>query len=229
MRRVGTFPAFFSRERMCGSLIVLALFLFSAGPAMAHKVTVFAWVEGDRVHTESKFSRGRPVKQGRVIVYDLQGKKLLEGKTDEQGSFSFPVPQKTAMKIAMEAGTGHRAEWTVEADEVGGAASATSGQTAPETDARTSVAGLGPGAGNGSALTAGEVREIVDQALDRKLAPVIRMLAETRDRGPSVTEVIGGLGWILGLAGLATWLQSRKKRDGMDGKPPGSGHGSGKT
>jgi len=169
--------------------------------SFAHKVTVFAWVEGDRVHTESKFSRGRMVNQGRIVVYDFQGKKLLEGATDEQGRFSFPVPKKTGLKIELEAGTGHRAEWIVEAEEVGGEASPV--LTEPD----VSPAAVDP-------ATASEIRRVVEEALDRKLDPVIRMLLETRDPGPSVTEIFGGIGYILGLAGVAAWFQSRKKRGG---------------
>ena len=44
-------------------VIIALLILFSlAGPAAAHKVIVFAWVNGNTIHTESKFSGGRKVK-----------------------------------------------------------------------------------------------------------------------------------------------------------------------
>ena len=36
-----------------------ALLLLLAAQPLAHNVTVFAWVEGDTVHVESKFSGGR--------------------------------------------------------------------------------------------------------------------------------------------------------------------------
>ena len=67
--------------------------------AHAHRVTIFAWVEGDIVHTESKFSGGKKVKHSPVEVYDNLGNKILEGKTDGDGKFSFKVPKKTAMKM----------------------------------------------------------------------------------------------------------------------------------
>ncbi len=56
---------------------------------MAHKVMIFAWVQGDKIFTESKFSGGKLVKGGDVIVYDLEGNQLLEGQTDDKGEFSF--------------------------------------------------------------------------------------------------------------------------------------------
>ena len=102
------------------ALILLTIICtFSTGPVMAHRVTIFAWVEGDKIFTESKFSGGKLVKGGEVIVYNLTGKQLLEGKTDDQGEFSFKIPKMTGMKIVLQAGMGHRGEWTIPASELG--------------------------------------------------------------------------------------------------------------
>ena len=84
------------------------LFFLCAANASAHKVIVFAWVEGDTVYTESKFNGGKKVKGGQITVTDLQGSPLLTGQTDDQGKFSFRLPQKTAMKVELIAGMGHR-------------------------------------------------------------------------------------------------------------------------
>ena len=52
--------------------LLAALFLACAlaAPASAHRVSIFAWVEGDMIRTESGFASGRPVKQGTVEVRD---------------------------------------------------------------------------------------------------------------------------------------------------------------
>lgn len=84
----------------------------------AHGVSVFAWVEGDTVYVESKFSGGKKVKAGKIIVTDLQGTELLKGTTNENGEFSFKVPKKTDLKIVLLAGMAHRAEWTVPLAEI---------------------------------------------------------------------------------------------------------------
>jgi len=52
----------------------------TAQSVFAHKVTIFAWKEGDTVFTESQFSGGKRVNNGRIEVYDYQGGKILEGK-----------------------------------------------------------------------------------------------------------------------------------------------------
>ena len=94
------------------------LLLISSAPAEAHRVNLFAWVEGNTIHVECKFSGGRHVNAGKIIVLDSEGGQLLSGMTNENGDFSFKIPKKTDLKIILEAGEGHRAEWTIGAAEI---------------------------------------------------------------------------------------------------------------
>lgn len=84
---------------------------------------------------------------------------------------------------------------------------------APITDAK--ISGSGP-------VSAEEVRGIVDAALnaqtdrfnallDARLSPLRRQLAEMRTGGPGVREIVGGMGWFAGLAGLALYFRSRRR------------------
>ncbi len=94
------------------------LLFFGIGPGHAHRVNLFAWVEGDTVYVESKFSGGKGVKEGKIIVTDPEGNELLTGTTNENGAFSFKVPKKTELKIVLATGTGHGAQWTIAAGEI---------------------------------------------------------------------------------------------------------------
>ena len=98
--------------------LVIGLLWIRIEPVEAHRVNLFAWVEGDTVYAESKFSGGRRVNAGKITVLDSQGTELLSGTTNEKGEFSFKVPQKTELKIVLVAGTGHKAEWTISANEI---------------------------------------------------------------------------------------------------------------
>jgi nickel transport protein len=189
----------------------LAVFLsLAAGPVRAHKVMIFAWVEGDTVHTESKFSGGKTVKRGKIIVYDLEGNQLVEGNTDKQGRFSFSIPKKTTLKVVLNAGMGHRAEWTIpveETDEViskhsnSGITQETSA-TVPKKE-RESIPEC--------VVSAGEIQIVVEKALDKKIEPIMNILAESCDQGPSVTDILGGIGYILGLVGIGTYFHYRRR------------------
>ena len=72
---------------VCLGLIALA------SPALAHRVLVFAFAQGDTIHTESNFVGSGAVQKGEVQVQDKDtGKVLVTGTTDEQGKFAFKIP-----------------------------------------------------------------------------------------------------------------------------------------
>jgi nickel transport protein len=90
-------------------LILLALGSgVMGGTALAHKVNLFAYVEAGTVYTESYFSDGRPVENGQVSVFDSQDRLLLEGATDKEGLFRFPVPKVDDLTIVLDATMGHK-------------------------------------------------------------------------------------------------------------------------
>ncbi len=245
-------------------LLSALLALGGTAPASAHRVTVFAWVEGGVVRTQSQFSRTSKVHNGSIEVFDAaSGERLLTGTTDDQGEFSFPVPEAARergsdLRVALKAGEGHAGEWIVPASEymsqaapvqsgpakatksAGTANPANTGETsntlgqnmiaqlggshpamAPDRTADTGLAGGSASPGRAADLPSQStdaqaleqvVEQAVDRALERRLAPVTRMLAAQVQAGPSLSEIVGGLGWLVGLAGIGAWLAARKKK-----------------
>jgi nickel transport protein len=98
--------------------IAIMIVLLGSTAAMAHKVNVFAYVEGGKVYTESYFPDGSPVVGGKVLVYDSQNKLLLEGVTDKAGLFSFDVPKVDDLTIVIEATMGHKNSFKLKKAEV---------------------------------------------------------------------------------------------------------------
>ena len=104
----------------------MALCLVFAGSsfASAHRVNIFAFVDGDAVQVECGFNRSQKVKQGTVEVFDATtGARLLQGTTDDNGVFRFPVTAELReaghdLNIRIIAGEGHQNDWTVAADEL---------------------------------------------------------------------------------------------------------------
>jgi nickel transport protein len=190
-----------------GGILMLVCLLVPT-TAMAHKVTVFAWVEGNTVHTESKFSGGRVAKDSRIEVYDTEGQKLLEGRTDDQGRFTFQAPRQEALRIVLIAGTGHRNEWRVAAEEFTDAPSAPPASVT--TGAMPQPASTGQAESGTLTVSPVELQALIEQALDRKLAPIMHRLVAL-DKGPSLSDIIGGIGYIIGLVGLGAYIHSRRK------------------
>lgn len=210
-------------SRVSWSMIFLLAVMFtSASRIAAHRVILFAYAEGDMVFTESYFSDGKRCQGSRIEVFDTFGNKLLEGKTDEKGQFSFKPPKKTDLKIVLTASMGHKDEYTIPAGELRGEA---------EGKSLASESHKAPkkvfGAGNGSSareLTPREVeqiRTVVEEALNEKLKPVMRLLSEHQRHGISFVQVMGGIGFIFGIMGIILYFRSRRGR-----WTEGASHGS---
>lgn len=209
----------------CKPVLVLAflsLSLLWSVPAHAHKVTIFAWVEGDMVHTQSKFSGGRRVKNAPVEVYDARGRKLLEGRTDDRGEFTFKSPGKGPLRIVLIAAMGHKAHWTLSAKELAGSAqpSATASppQTAPAVETHSSADSAPAAPALSNAELQATVQTAVEKALDKKLKPVIELLVGAQNPDPSFKDIVGGLGYILGLVGVGAYFNYRRRGTGPDAK-----------
>ncbi|GAB4556014.1 MAG: hypothetical protein Tsb0017_09490 [Geothermobacteraceae bacterium] len=99
-------------------MVTLLLGLISATPALAHKVNLFAYVEGGRIYTESYFPDGKPVKNGTVEIRDSSDVLLTTGTTDEEGLFSCPVPKIDALTIVIKASMGHRNSYQLKKPDV---------------------------------------------------------------------------------------------------------------
>lgn len=223
----------------------LALLAVLAAPALAHRVNVFAYVEGNDVVVECSYSRSERVRFGDVEIFDAaSGAALLAGKTDEKGEFRFPVPPavraaKADLRIVLKAGEGHQNSTEVKAAEylsatptaaqdAAAATPATPAVSATVNPPAAPVAAAGPvvaatapvqtvsqTSGQGAsapALDAAALERIVEAAVEKKIAPLRAILVAEKEKGPGLTEIVGGLGWLVGLAGIAAYFAAKGKK-----------------
>ena len=221
-------------------LVGAFLLLGQASPALAHRVNIFAWVEGGAIRCESSFSSGNPTREAKVTAR-LAGSNTVMGTavTDAKGRCALPItPELRAAKadlvIEVQAGEGHRNTWTMPAEEYLAApvlesAAATSAAPAPPaTSPATPQAALGTapaqsapkaatpapsaaGPSAGAAIDEAALRRIVAEAVAEQVAPLRHSLAAMQSGGPRMSEVAGGIGYIVGLAGIALWARSRRR------------------
>ena len=205
---------------------VFLLFLFfplvlvlAPRPGSCHRINVFCWVEGGRITCEAKFTPGGPVKRGRIFVYSGKtGEKLLTAATDQHGRATFDIPEKARkngwdLKVVCNAEMGHKNFWIVRADEFlpgeSGAPPAAgdgAGKTVEKDVEQGSVKRPGP--------SSRELETVFSRILDARLAPIRRDIAELKEKPVSLQDVLGGLGYIFGMAGVAFYfLGRREKRD----------------
>lgn len=201
-------PSAFAATAVCLTV------LWTAAPADAHRVNIFAYVDGNDVVVECGFNRSAKVKQGSVEVFDAgTDTKLLEGRTDDDGKFRFPIPAADirsgrGLRIHINAGEGHQNDWIIDAAELGGASPSVA-PAKPSAVPVSSAATPDPLA-RGDWATPEDVERIVDKALNARLAPINRLLAEQTEAGPRLADIIGGIGWIFGLAGVAAYFRRRR-------------------
>jgi len=175
----------------------------------AHKVNIFAYVEGDKVYTESYFNDGKMCVDSKIEVFNNQGNKLLEGLTDEEGMFSFKIPSEDVidgdLKVVLTASMGHRAEYVIPTNELRGIAGLIKEKF------EEPVPAVSPEI---SSFDLKEIQLLIEDALDKKLEPIMREMREikkSQEDKVSPTEIIGGIGYIIGIFGIVAYFLSRKR------------------
>lgn len=180
-------------------LLLLSSLLLLPIQAEAHKIHVFAWSSGDTVTVESSFSGNKPLLHGKIIVKNNKsGSILLQGNGDDKGIFSFNIPpeakkQKADLLIVVSGSEGHQGEWLVPATEY------LLENTIPETDHLPNI-------------NSAKLRQMIKEILAQELGPIKRSLAQNKQQKPGFRDIVGGIGYLLGLAGLTAWLRNRKPK-----------------
>jgi nickel transport protein len=95
------------RVSMHRLLAFLCAIIF-AGPAAAHDLGATTKVRDGRVELEAYFDDDKPARGAQVVVNDLSGNVIAQGRTDQEGRWSFAVPGQASYEITVDAGDGHR-------------------------------------------------------------------------------------------------------------------------
>ncbi len=201
---------------LVASMLVLADVPF----AWAHKVNMFAFAEGAEIYVEGYFSDGKRARNSAVKVYDSQDRLLVEGRTDDEGQFTFPIPVEDDLRISLDAGMGHRTEYRLSRAELSGgledgtvaqvAAAALAGgpsgaraeqQGAPAADSVSETACPA----SGGAVDEAAIRRAVGEAI----RPLMRSISELQERR-GFSDIVGGIGFIVGIVGLFFYFKAKR-------------------
>lgn len=193
--------------------IGLVLVLLVGSKGLAHKVNIFAYAERGMVYTESYFNDGRKVIDSTVEVFDVQNNRLLlTGETDKDGEFSFQIPLATGLRIVLTASMGHKNEYLLTEDEVRDAMGmAKLPEKAPAEKREIEKRQAPPE--RATQISDDQLQILVERAVENKTAPIMKKLLriEEQMQKPSLQDIIGGLGYILGLMGVVIYFKYRKK------------------
>jgi len=194
------------------SFLFSLLFLFTlAFPARAHHLRVFAYSSGREIVVTASFGHNRPAEESRVTVTNNKGTLLFQGRTDTSGQLRFPRPklsQNDKLVITVNGGPGHQGSWTLTPKDLGNANARV--KQAVKKDLPDKVATRLV-----SSLTTDErqyLAGLVSEAVAREIEPLKAMMARQMETGPSLQNIIGGIGWIIGLGGLLDLWKTCKKQ-----------------
>ncbi len=212
--RSETMPRMRRRKPQRRYLLILlcVIGLLTCMPLQAHRLKVFATAEGARIDGTAYFVGGAKAAGASINVLDPQGRELAKVTPDEDGAFSYIATQRMDHEFVADSRDGHKASWTVRADELPAdlpppdGAGPLPGKSAAEGQAPASAAA--PAA----AVDDGRLVALVERAVARQVRPLREELETYTDR-VRLHDILGGLGYIAGIAGLGLWWRSRRRED----------------
>jgi len=196
--------ALFALRRLLPLLLIFCL----ASPALAHRVRVFAYVSGNEIFSEVSIGNNQPVANSEIIVTKgSKGDVLLQGKTDNQGRFSFSKPDLLpgdSLVITAKIGQGHQGSWILTPADFGH-------HPSPKANKKlqTHINEIPPLSLSLSSEDQQHFADLVAEAVSREVEPLKRMLAKQMNNEPSLQDIIGGIGWLVGIGGLLFALKKK--------------------
>ncbi|MCG8426533.1 MAG: hypothetical protein MI754_04145 [Chromatiales bacterium] len=165
--------------------VYLALLLIVALPTYGHQLKLFAAIEGGQIKAQAYFPGGGAARQIPVRLLDNQGVQLAELQTDEQGYALFSASADAALLTA-KSGDGHLAEFRLL-------------DGLPDTGSKETQA-------NGAVTVTAET---LDSIVARHVAPLRQQLQQYEEQR-QWRDILGGLGYLLGLAGIGFYFSVRR-------------------
>lgn len=171
--------------------LALAVAILLAGTAVAHRLDVTVEVVGGKLGGRVAYHGGRPVAGATVEVRGTGGAGVATTLTDGQGRFEVELPGGEGVEVIVITADGHAARTRLAAPPPPRGEPAAPGGVGAEGDVAQRVA------------------RQVGEEMGRQLAPIRESLAAL-ERRTAVRDVLGGLGYLLGLAGVAAYLLARR-------------------
>jgi nickel transport protein len=181
--------------------------LLLASPALAHGIRVTASVDGKTIHGRVTYPDGSPVKSCTVTGHDAADELLAKTKTDEDGKFAFEAWWRCDYHLEAETDDGHGGEYVVKAALLPGDLSPRDNQLVAESpSAERAHSHAADDTSGENPWTAEQIR-LIQAKLE-----ALREKLDAHEKSVRLRDVLGGVGYILGVFGLyAITVNYRKK------------------
>ncbi len=213
-------------------IFILTLALFLPLSAKAHKISLFAWPESNKVYAQGYFAKNRPAMNADVTAFNREGQQLASGKTDENGLWYFAQPDEKFVLLRINSGDGHKAEFllnlpaaekskasltpqNLEPEKNAAAPKPDFKQLIPQIASHTSKSEQhpNPAASDSNQLESQKIlQELLREvsALQHSVAELQQDLRQQNETSPK--DIFAGLGWIAGLMALLWFIKTRTRK-----------------
>lgn len=178
------------------SIALICLIWFPS--TYAHKVNLFATLEGNLIKGYGYFPGGGRVQQVKVQLLDSKGTFIGETTTDEQGRFEYPITRQGDYTLVLDIGDGHRTHFTVTSPSSEKIEISPPLQKEGGSDLRQSI----------DCKT--ELRELLEQAIKQHLTP-LREQIDAYEQHIRLHDILGGIGYIFGIMGFYLMIKKSLK------------------
>lgn len=175
----------------------------------AHRVLLFASQAGEKIEGYAYFPGGKRLANGKVTVLRADGGHSASLITNAMGEFVFEPEEPGEYSFVLETEDGHRADYRV--------ISGTLQQSVEDDDAHLRSRGAEDDYREETRQSGKEIVAAIDEAFVRHVGTLRQELAASEER-VRLRDIIGGLGYIVGLAGIVLYVWGRKRAPGDAGK-----------
>jgi nickel transport protein len=184
---------------------IFVFFLLSS-PTFAHGIRVFASAEGKTINGRVTYQNGDPVINCTVTGHDANDEVLGKAETGKDGRFSFEAKFRCDYHLEAETNDGHGGEFVLKAEMLPADLPPREIQTPTEKKASEHGHHDEDGISGENPWTVEQLRAIQANVND------LREKLEAHDTSIRLRDILGGIGFILGVFGLyAIILNNRKK------------------
>ena len=188
-------------------LAAIVLSLVPPLPALAHKLKLFATVEGTTILGRVYFAGDPRVKGIHITVLGPAGERLAEAVSGEDGRFAIDARERVDHHLVADSGDGHQARFVVRALDLSPALPERPGHNVA---ADTQVIAPSSAQGDQPPAPAADIEALVDRAVARHVRPLAERLVALEET-LRWRDVLGGLGYIVGVTGVACYVAARRR------------------
>jgi len=198
------------RTRVFTVLLASVFVCACAGAAFAHKIHVFATADGTEISGSVYFSGGGAAADLAVEVFGPEGAPLGRVTTDGDGEFTWTAGFRGDHTFSVQTPDGHGASYTVSAAELSDSLPSAAGGRSQSVEAAPVQKPA-----SAAAATDGDLAARIE-LLGKQVTEMRKQLDRFQER-KNLQDIVGGVGYIIGIAGVAFYLSARREARGKRG------------